>query len=217
MSSIVIFGAGGRGGRRAVAEAASRGHQVTAAVRDPGRHADLAGDNVTLIAADVTVADDVAKAAAGHDAAISSVYRADLPSREYYPAAAHALIDGLGRAGVARLVVVGIGTALEIEPGVALHDQPGVPPEHREFSLGHTAELEVLRTSGGELDWVIVAPPPVFLDEHAERTGVYRSGDHRVLPRAEDAKPFSYADLAVALVDEIERPAHSRVMVAVDY
>ncbi|KFZ79942.1 NmrA family transcriptional regulator [Amycolatopsis sp. MJM2582] len=217
MSSIVIFGAGGRGGRRAVAEAVSRGHQVTAAVRDPGRHADLAGDNVTLIAADVTVADDVAKAAAGHDAAISSVYRADLPSREYYPAAAHALIDGLGRAGVARLVVVGIGTALEIEPGVALHDQPGVPPEHREFSLGHTAELEVFRTSGGELDWVIVAPPPVFLDEHAERTGVYRSGDHRVLPRAEDAKPFSYADLAVALVDEDERPAHSRAMVAVDY
>ncbi|MFJ8917566.1 NAD(P)-dependent oxidoreductase [Amycolatopsis sp. NPDC102389] len=217
MSSIVIFGAGGRGGRRAVAEAVSRGHRVTAAVRDPRRHADLAGENVTLIAADVTDADDVAKAAAGHDAAISSIYRADVPAQEFYPAAAHALIDGLGRAGVARLVVVGIGSALEIEPGVALHDQPGVPPEHREFSLGHTAELEVFRASGGGLDWVVVAPPPVFLDEHAERTGEYRSGDHRVLPRAEDAKPFSYADLAVALVDEIDRPKHSRVMVAVDY
>ncbi|WP_410576724.1 NAD(P)-dependent oxidoreductase [Amycolatopsis sp. lyj-108] len=217
MSRIVIFGAGGRGGRRAVAEAVSRGHQVTAAVRDPRRHTDLAGDNVTLIAADVTVADDVAKAAAGHDAAISSVYRADLPSRDYYPAAAHALIDGLGRAGVARLVVVGVGSALEIAPGVAFHDQQGWPPEHREFSLGHTAELEVFRASGGGLDWVIIAPPPVMLDEHAGRTGGYRSGDHRVLPRAEDAAAFSYADLAVALVDEIERPKHSRAMVAVDY
>ncbi|MEU3764723.1 NAD(P)H-binding protein [Amycolatopsis keratiniphila] len=217
MSSIVIFGAGGRAGRRAVAEAVSRGYLVTAAVRDPGRHADLAGDNVALVAADVTDADDVAKAAAGHDAAISSVYRADLPSREYYPAAAHALIDGLGRAGVGRLVVVGVGSALEIEPGVAFHDQPGWPPEHREFSLGHTAELEVFRASGGGLDWVIVAPPPVMLDEHAGRTGEYRSGDHRVLPREADTKPFSYADLAVALVDEIERPAHSKSMVAVDY
>ncbi|WP_414939378.1 NAD(P)-dependent oxidoreductase [Amycolatopsis sp. cmx-11-51] len=217
MSRIVIFGAGGRGGRRAVAEAVSRGHLVTAAVRDPRRHADLAGDNVTLIAADVTVADDVAKAAAGHDAAISSVYRADLPSQEYYPAAAHALIDGLGRAGVTRLVVVGVGSALEIAPGVAFHDQPGWPSAHREFSLGHTAQLEVLRASGGGLDWVIVAPPPAMIDEHAERTGGYRSGDHRVLPRAEDAGPFSYADLAVALVDEIERPKHSREMVAIDH
>ncbi|EME64760.1 NAD(P)-dependent oxidoreductase [Amycolatopsis decaplanina] len=217
MSRIVIFGAGGRGGRRAVAEAVGRGHQVTAAVRNPGRHADLAGDNVTLIAADVTVADDVAKAAAGHDAAISSPYRADVPSREFYPAAAHALIDGLGRAGVARLVVVGIGSTLEIAPGVAFHDQPGQPSEHREFSLGHAAELEVFRTSGDGLDWVIIAPPPVILDEHADRTGEYRSGDHRVLPRAADAAPFSYADLAVALVDEVERPKHSRAMVAVDH
>ncbi len=217
MSKIVIFGAGGRGGRRAVAEAVSRGHQVTAAVRDPRRHADLAGGDVTLIAADVTDADDVAKAAAGHDAAISSIYRADLPSREYYPAAAHALIDGLGRAGVARLVVVGVGSALEISPGVAFHDQPDQPAEHREFSLGHTAELEVFRASGGALDWVIIAPPPALLDEHAGRTGEYRSGDHRVLPRAEDAGPFSYADLAVALVDEIDRPGHSREMVAVDH
>ncbi|WP_101610310.1 NAD(P)-dependent oxidoreductase [Amycolatopsis sp. BJA-103] len=217
MSKIVIFGAGGRGGRRAVAEAVNRGHRVTAAVRDPRRHADLAGDAVTLIAADVTVSDDVAKAAAGHDAAISSIYRADLPAREYYPAAAHALIDGLGQAGVTRLVVVGVGSALEIAPGVAFHDQPGWPPEHREFSLGHTAELEVLRASGGALDWVVVAPPPAIIDEHAERTGEYRSGDHRVLPRAEDAGPFSYADLAVALVDEIERPGHSREMVAIDH
>ncbi|GAB3714816.1 NAD(P)-dependent oxidoreductase [Amycolatopsis oliviviridis] len=217
MSRIVIFGAGGRGGRRAVAEAVSRGHQVTAAVRDPLRHKDLAGDRVTLTTADVTVADDVAKAADGHDAAISSLYRADLPAREFYPAAAHALIGGLGRAGVPRLVVVGVGSALEISPGVAFHDQPGWPPEHREFSLGHTAELEVFRASGDGLDWVIVAPPPVMLDEHAARTGEYRSGDHRVLPRAEDAGPFSYADLAVALVDEIERPRHAKEMFAIDH
>ncbi len=64
---------------------------------------------------------------------------------------------------------------------------------------------------------MIVAPPPAMIGERAERTGEYRSGDHRVLPRAEDARPFSYADLAVALVDEIERPKHSREMVAIDH
>ncbi|MFD0890304.1 NmrA family NAD(P)-binding protein, partial [Streptosporangium algeriense] len=38
MSRIVVFGAGGNAGRRVVAEAVSRGHTVTAVVRDPGGH-----------------------------------------------------------------------------------------------------------------------------------------------------------------------------------
>ncbi|WP_245899650.1 NAD(P)H-binding protein, partial [Nonomuraea indica] len=41
MSKIVIFGAGGRAGRHAVAEAVARGHHVTAVVRDPARHQHL--------------------------------------------------------------------------------------------------------------------------------------------------------------------------------
>ena len=60
-------------------------------------------------------------------------------------------------------------------------------------------------------------PRSFDLVDQRDRTGEYRSGDHRVLPRAEDAGPFSYADLAVALVDEIERPRHSREMVAIDH
>lgn len=214
-SSIVIFGAGGRAGRRAVAEAVSRGHQVTAVVRDSGSYQDLAGAGVSVVSGDVTDADSVAAVSEGHDAAISAAGRMDMSSEEFYVGAAHALLDGLARAGVGRLVLIGIGSTLEMAPGVMIHDAPGFPAEARTFSLGHAAELDVLRAAETGLDWLVVAPPPVILDNEAARTGRYRIGGAQLLPAGDGGEGFSYADLAVALVDEIETPKHHRSLAAV--
>lgn len=217
MSKIVVFGAGGRAGRRAVVEATSRGHEVTAVVRDPVRYPDLGGAGVTVVAGDATDADSVAAVSGGHDAAISAVYRADVPADEFYVGAARALLDGLARAGVDRLVLVGIGTVLEVSPGVAVHDTPGFPDEARTFSLGHAAELDALKAADSAVDWVVLAPPPVVLDDEAEPTGTYKTGGTSMLPVDEAAPAFSYADLAVALVDEAETAKHHRTLVAVAY
>jgi putative NADH-flavin reductase len=214
MSEIVIFGAGGRAGRHAVAEAVARGHRVTAVVRDPAAYQDLAGDGVALVGGDATDADSVAAVAAGHDAAISAVARLDTPSEEFFVGTANALLDGLARAGVGRLVLIGIGTTLQVEPGVMLLDTPGFPADARTFSLGHAAALEALRAARTGVDWVVLAPPPTFLDAEAARTGRYRVGGDQVVP-AEDDVLFPYADLAAALVDEIEAPKHHRALVAV--
>ncbi|WP_113699859.1 NAD(P)-dependent oxidoreductase [Nonomuraea lactucae] len=215
MSKIVVFGAGGRAGRHAVAEAASRGHHVTAVVRDPARHSALAdARSVTLVAGDVTDADRVAAVAAGHDAAVNAAGRLDVPSEEFFTGAARALLDGLARAGVGRLVLIGIGTTLEAAPGVMVHDTPGFPPEARAFSLGHAAELDVLRAADTAVDWLVLAPPPALLDADAPRTGHYRIGGNQVLP-VTDETLFRYADLAVALIDEIENPTHHRTLAAV--
>lgn len=215
MSRIIVFGAGGRAGRRAVEEAVARGHRVTAVVRDLDRapHAGLVG--VTVLSGDVTSADSVAALAAGHDVAISVAARMDVPSTEFYVDAARALVDGLGRAGTGRLVTLGIGTMLETAPGVRVLDDPEFPAQAREFSLGHVAELEVLRTADTRLDWVMLAPPPIVLDETAERTGRYRIGGTAVLGNVAGEPAFSYADLAVALVDEAGHTGHSRELVAV--
>ncbi len=213
MSKIVVIGAGGRAGRRAVSEAVARGHQVTAVVRDPSRYSWPDIDGVTLVAGDVTQADSVASAAAGHDAAINAAVRLDVSSTDFFVSGARALLDGLVRAGVGRLVLVGIGTTLETAPGVLVHDAPGFPADGREFSLGHLAELEVFRSTITELDWVVLAPPPVVLDDDAPRTGRYRTGGGQILAGGDGA--FSYADLAVALIDEIETPKHHRALVAV--
>ncbi|MFD4182722.1 NAD(P)-dependent oxidoreductase [Rhodococcus sp. NPDC058514] len=215
MSRIIIFGAGGRAGRRAVAEAVGRGHRVTAVVRDPARFPELADVGADLVSGDATSADSVAALAVDHDAAISAVARMDLGSSEFYVAVTEALLDGLGRAGVDRLLAVGIGTVLETAPGVRVLDAPGFPAEAREFSLGHAAALEVLRGADTTVDWVMLAPPPVVLDEAAEPTGRYRIGGGAVLAADEGARAFSYADLAVALIDEVERARHSRELVAV--
>ncbi|MFI6689709.1 NAD(P)-dependent oxidoreductase [Streptomyces sp. NPDC050485] len=215
VSKIVVFGAGGQAGRRAVAEAVARGHQVTAVVRDPAKYQDLTGYGATVIRGDVTQADSVSRVAAGHDAAISAAARLDMPAEEFYVSAAHALLDGLAQASVGRLLLIGIGTTLETEPGVAVHDAPGFPPEGRAFSLGHAAELDVLRAADTEIDWLVLTPPPTVLDSDAARTGRYRIGGNQVLPTDEDTSLFSYADLAVALVDEIETPKHHQALVAV--
>jgi putative NADH-flavin reductase len=141
--------------------------------------------------------------------------RLDVPSEEFYAAASRALVDGLARAGVSRLVALGIGSLLEVSPGVRLIDTPGFPADARAFSLGHAVEMEVFEKSA--LDWVVLAPPPVFLDGEASRTGRYRIGGGQVPASAEGDPAFSYADLAVALVDEVESPRHHRVQVAVSY
>lgn len=156
---IVVYGAGGQVGRAVVTEARLRGLAVTAAVRDPERHPDLADEGVTLVRCDVTDPADVAAAAHGHAAAVSTVYTPDVPSADFYRATADALATGLGTAEVRRLVHVGVATTLETAPGTAVHDDPDFPEAYRTFSLGHALALDLLRESDTSLDWVVVTPP----------------------------------------------------------
>ncbi|WFE41723.1 NAD(P)H-binding protein [Micromonospora sp. WMMD998] len=197
---IVIFGAGGRAGRQAVAEARRRGHQVTAVVRDPARHRDMA--DARVVAGDVTDAADVARVATGHDAAISAAVDLTVPPYDFFTASSRALATGLAKADVRRLVVVGLAPVLPGASGGALMDEPGFPNEHRPFYLGHAAGLAELRTC--DLDWAYVAPAGDF-DHAGTRTGRYRLAEH-----GDPASRISYADFAIALLDEIDAPRHRR-------
>ncbi|MFF7775435.1 NAD(P)-dependent oxidoreductase [Streptomyces tanashiensis] len=209
---IVVFGAGGRVGRAAVAEAVARGHRVTAVVRDPAAHRDLEGAGVALVQGDATDAASVAALAAGHDAAVNAAVRLDVPSADFFTAAARALVTGLTEAGVGRLLTLGIATTLETSPGVRLMDAPGFPEEWRTFSQGHVAEFELLTAEAGPgFDWLMVVPP-MDLNAEAERTGGYRTAVGAVI---DGPGRIAHADLALALLDEIERPRHSRVQLAV--
>ena len=116
MSAIVVFGAGGRAGRAVVREARERGHRVTAVVRDPAAHVfqkEKRGlEAYDVVAGDVTDADAVARIAAGYDVAVTAAADLAAPPLEFFPAAARALLDGLERAGVGRLIAVGLATGL---------------------------------------------------------------------------------------------------------
>ncbi|KAB2340605.1 NAD(P)-dependent oxidoreductase [Actinomadura rudentiformis] len=207
MGRFVVFGAGGRAGRQAVAEARRRGHQVTAVVRDPSRYGGLADGGVRITAGDVTDVADVAALAAGHDAAINTA--AVIDSETFFTSAAHALIKGLQQAGVDRLVTVGLASLLPGPDGIRLLDMPDFPAEFRPFCLAHAAGLEALGVEGGTLDWVYVSPVGDF-DHEGDRTGHYEIREH-----GDMTARISYADFALVLLDEAETPRHHRSHLAV--
>ncbi|MQY12517.1 hypothetical protein SRB5_26520 [Streptomyces sp. RB5] len=205
MSKIAVIGAGGRVGRRIVGEAVRRGHDVTPVVRDPARYEGA-------VRGDVTDPASVAAAVAGHDAVVSSVYTPGVPSGEFFPASARALLAGLTEAGVGRLVVVGLLSTLTGEDGRMMLDDPSAPAEAREFSLGRAAELAVYREHAGPVDWVIVNPP-LLLDYEGADTGSYTA-----VPERYTAGPLgriSPADLALAVVDRINTPGPLRTQISV--
>ncbi|GLW99524.1 NAD-dependent epimerase [Microtetraspora sp. NBRC 16547] len=175
----------------------------------PGTYGDLVADGVTLVGGDVTEADGIARLAAGHDAAINAA--ADLGTRPdvFFPAATRALLDGLVRAGVERLLSVGLASVLENASGVPLMDTPGYPQEYRDFCLGHGAGTDALRSADTPVDWLVISPSGDF-DHGGGRTGRYR------LAPADTDSRISYADFAIALLDEIDTPKHHRTHLGVE-
>jgi putative NADH-flavin reductase len=214
---IVVFGAGGRAGRAAVEEARRRGYRVTAVVRDPARYRGPVGEGIAVAAGDVTDPAGIAEHAAGHDAAIhaAAVYGVGTDPDGFFPAAAHALVTGLGAARVPRLVAVGLATLLPDADGTRLVDSASFPAEHRPFSLAHASGLAILLAQpvSGPVDWVSVSPAGDF-DHEGPRAGGYVLREH-----ADMSARITHPDFAIALLDEIDgkgaTPAHHRVQVAV--
>lgn len=160
MGRIVVYGAGGRAGRRAVAEARRRGHEVVAVVRDPAKHAGVAGEGIRLVVGDAADVEAVAATAAGCTAAIAAaaVYGEGTDPDAFFRASAKALVAGLGRAEVPRLVLVGLAALLPDATGRRMLDDPASPAEFRPFCEAHAAGLDILRTAPPELDWLYVSP-----------------------------------------------------------
>lgn len=110
---ITVLGATGNVGSQVVTEALSRGHQVTAVVRNSTRFNDLpaaANDR----AGDVGNVEDVVKVSAGQDVVISAIRPAPGNESDIIPTT-QSLMDGLAQTGV-RLLVVG-GAATLTVPG----------------------------------------------------------------------------------------------------
>ncbi|MEO3854770.1 NAD(P)H-binding protein [Acrocarpospora sp. B8E8] len=218
MSMIVVFGAGGRAGRAVVDEALSRGHRVTAAVRDTAKYPDLETEGVILVRADVTDAASIAEAARGADAVVHAVSPFSGPEQgfdtldpAFFVKAADALLAGLTVAKVGRLLVIGLFATMPDRSGGLIMDDPAAfPPEIKPFARAHADGFDRLNAAGTPLDWLMLTPP-ANLSLDLPRTGSYRLTTE---PYMEDGQ-LSYADLAVAIVDEIERPAHHRIRVPV--
>lgn len=201
---IAVIGASGNAGSRITAELARRGHTVTAIARNPDKV--VAQANVTAVKGDVLDQAGLAALLAGHDAAVSSVHFLDSdPVR---------LIAAASESKVGRYLVVGGAGSLEVAPGVPLVTTPGFPVAYKAEAEKGGAFLDLLRAEK-QLNWTFLSPSALFTA--GQRTGKFRLGTDRLLT-AEDGKSWiSFEDFAVALADEIERPAHIRQRFTVGY
>ncbi|MDF0642622.1 MAG: NAD(P)-dependent oxidoreductase [Nitrospira sp.] len=211
---IALIGATGFVGSAILKEALDRGHEVTAIVRDPEKlqpHPNLHPQK-----GDVSGTDEVARLVAGHDAVISAfnpgwgnpdIYNQQVKGTK-------AIISGVKKAGVMRLLFVGGAGSLEVKPGVQSVDLPEFPREWKQGALATREALNMLRTETS-LEWSFLSPPADL--SPGRRTGKFRLGTDQLLKDAEGNSRISVEDYAMAMVDEVERPAHIRQRFTVGY
>ncbi|AGH48024.1 Saccharopine dehydrogenase [Sphingomonas sp. MM-1] len=200
---IAVIGATGRAGREIVAELVRRGHQVTAIARHP--ETAQAEPLVTAVAGDANDAAGLATLIAGHDAVVSAVM--------FLNSDPAILVDAVRRAGVTRYLVVGGAGSLEVAPGLRLIDTPDFPDAYKAEASKGAAFLDYLR-GVSDIDWTFLSPSALFFE--GPRTGKFRLGDDALLADGGNSS-ISFADYAIAMADEIERPAHSRRRFTVGY
>ena len=204
---MAVIGANGKAGRCIVKEAVDRGIDVTAVVR---------GDNQT--AAPHTLRKDLfdltAQDLKGFDVVVDAFgawTEETLP--QHSTSLAH-LCDALSGTST-RLLVVGGAGSLYVDPShtACLADSPDFPDAFKPLAAAMAKALAALRTRD-DVRWTYLSPAA---DSRAdgERTGAYMLGGEELTCNSRGESVISYADYAIAMVDEATRGQHIRQRISV--
>jgi len=207
---IALIGATGFVGSKLLREALTRGHHVTAIVRDPAKLTEQS-ENLTVVTGDVNQVAETAAQLAGHDVVINS-FNAGWTNPNLY----HDFLQGsrnieaaTEQSGTKRLIAIGGAGSLYVD-GQQLVDGPDFPAN---IKPGATAARDYLNElkKNDSLDWTFVSPA---IEMHpgidTGRTGHYRLGLDSPVFNAEGRSILSGEDLALVILDEAEQPKHSR-------
>jgi putative NADH-flavin reductase len=201
---IAIIGASGFIGSYVRDEALARGHDVTAIVRHPEKIT-VQDPHLTVVKADI-LKDKVEELVKGHDAVISA-YSAGRSGTDIYDEQIEgykAIIGGVKRSGIKRLLAVGGASTLEVTPGVELIDT--MSPERITQGMLATRQLLHMLRNEKELEWTFLSPAATI--SPGERTGHYRLGKDQLVKDEEGESEISTQDYAMAMLDELEHPQH---------
>mgnify|MGYP001552255275 CR=1 FL=1 len=211
---VALLGATGFVGSALLKEALDRGHTVTAIVRRPEKLEKREG--LTAKMGDVDDASSLAELIRGKDAVISA-FNPGWKDPNLYDDQVRgttSIIAAIKDAGIKRVLWVGGAGGLEVKPGVRVVDSPDMPLWVKPGSLATINALDQLRKEP-ELDWSYLSPSAEM--KSGVRTGKFRVGGDQLLVDASGHSTISVQDYAVAMIDELERPAHVRQRFTVGY
>ena len=225
--TVVIFGASGKIGGIIVVEALERGHKVVGISRNPAK---LSVDNPNFSAAkgDVTDVESFKSVTQGADSVVISVQgngEGNLPENSVHARAAKVATDALAQMKNAPYVIqVGGATTMLGGKEEMLKGLPFPAPEGSEMYgmfFGHLEALNTYRAS--DVDWTVITPPmniegwsPQGIT-NINRTGTYRTSTTELVKDAAGKNRVNVADLAVAVVDELEKRHFVRQRFTVGY
>lgn len=199
---IGIIGATGKAGVAIQKEAVSHGHEVTAIVRNASK----IGETQTAIL-EKDIFDLTSSDLQGFDVVINAF--GAVPGQEHlHVEAGRVLINAIKGAPETRLIVVGGAGSLYVDEAktVRLMDTPQFPKEYLATATNQGKNLEDLQNES-EIQWTFVSPA-AFFNPDGKRTGSYQKGKDNLIVNAKGDSYVSYADYAIAIMDEIEKPQH---------
>jgi len=216
MKEIVLIGASGFVGSAILNEALDRGHKVTAVVRHPEKITAV-HKNLVVKQDDVSFSGIVPEVSKGADAVISAYNPgwknpdiAEETARVY-----RTILEGVRQSGVKRFLVVGGAGSLFISSGKRLMDA-GVMPEFILPAVRALADFYLHDLMAEKsIDWVFFSPASML--EPGLRTAKFRLGKDDLIVNEGGESKISVQDYAVAMIDELEKPAHHRERFTIGY
>ncbi|WP_336865097.1 NAD(P)-dependent oxidoreductase [Peribacillus frigoritolerans] len=199
---IGIIGASGKAGSLILKEALTRGHEVTAIVRDEAK---VQIQGASVLEKDVfdLKAEDIKE----FDVVVNAFGAA--PGKEHlHVDAGKILIEAMKGAPQTKLIVVGGAGSLFVDEAKTIRvlDTPEFPKEYFATAYNQSKNLGDLQNAT-DIQWTFISPS-AFFDPEGNRTGGYKLGKDNLLVNSKGESYVSYADFALAVLDEIENPQH---------
>lgn len=202
---VAVIGANGKEGSMIVKEALDRGLDVTSIVRDRKKSPT---DKYLVREFNSLEAEDLQ----GIDVLVDALGFFGPLVKEYVPAMEH-FVDILTGTKT-RLLVVGGAGSLYVDKAhkQQLYQQTDFPEAIKELSQEMGNSLDVLRQSN--LNWTFISPAAMF-DFKGPRTGKYVLAGEELTFDKDGKSEISYADFAIAMVDEIVKAQHQKERISV--